>query len=150
MARKKSKSKAPRRRKSKAINLLNLGEGLLVGNIITETVFNSNMWDFFTAGSGLPFSQEFAKSDGTMKVTLLELIQWKGDASNVGSAFGTEFGTGRMDVIKQNLQANLLGGVLTLAGVKVGSKILKKQLRPTFKQVNQVIDMSGFGQMVKV
>ena len=150
MARKRAKSKTPRRRKNKSINLLNLGEGLLVGNIVTETVFNSNLWDFFTAGTGVPFADEFAKADGSQKLTLMELIQWTGGTSNVGTSFADTHGGNRMDVITLNLKQNAMKGVLAMAGIKIGSKILKKQLRPTLRQANNVIKMAGFGEMVKV
>ena len=41
----------------------------------------------------------------------------------------------------------MVGG---LVGIRIGSKVLRKQLRPMIKQSNDVIKMAGFGDMVKV
>jgi len=150
MARKRSKMKAPRRRKNKAINLLTLGENLLVANVVSNTVFGNNLLNFLTAGSGLPFAQETYGADGTSKLTLQELLNWKGDSTNVGQAFADKFGSSRGAVITQNVKTNALNGALMLGGIKIGSKIIKGQLRPLFRDTNKVIKMAGFGDMVRV
>ena len=137
------KMTTPRRRKSKAINLLNLGESLLVGNVITEGLFKMNMYDFFLAGTG--FSNENWTGQGEPKISFRELITWPASATS-----GTGITASRFDVIRENLKSSLVPMVGGLIAVRVGSKIVKKQLRPMLNQGNQVIKMAGFGDMVKV
>ena len=55
-----------------------------------------------------------------------------------------------MDVISENIRNNGVMMVMSLVGVKVGGKFLKKQLRPTFTQVNKLIEMGGMQNTVRV
>ena len=143
MARKRAKAKTPRRRKSKAINLLNLGESLLVGNLITEGLFKMNMYDFFMAGTA--FSNEVWTGQGESKISFRELISLPASATS-----GSGITSSRFDVIKDNLKTSIVPMVGGLVGIRIGSKVLRKQLRPMIKQSNDVIKMAGFGDMVKV
>ena len=137
------KSTTPRRRKSKAINLVNLGESLLVGNVITEGLFNMNMYDFFLAGTG--FSNQNWTGQGESTISFRELITWPASATT-----GSTVTESRFNVIRENLKTSLVPMVGGLIAVRVGSKIVNKQLRPMLTQGNKVIKMAGFGDMVKV
>ena len=130
--------------KSKAINLVNLGESLLVGNVVTQGLFNSNMWDFFTAGTVLNQDTPWT-AQGTSTISFRELIGWPGSATA-----GAGVTSSRLDVISENIRNNGVMMVMSLVGVKVGGKFLKKQLRPTFTQVNKLIEMGGMQNTVRV
>lgn len=144
MARKRGRVTTPRRRKSKAINLLNLGESLIIGNIVTESFFDLNMWDFFTAGTFV--NDDPWTGQGESKISFRELVAWPPSATQDRN----QITASRFDVIKENLKKNGLMMVGGLALTKVGSKVLRKQLRPTLNQVNNMIDFAGFKSMVKV
>ena len=136
MAKRGRKKTTPRRRKSKAINLLNLGESLLVGNIVTEGLFKMNMYDFFLAGTG--FSNEQWTGQGQDKISFRELITWPPSATSDR----TQVTDSRFNVIRENLKTSLVPMVGGLIAVRVGSKVIKKQLRPMINQGNQVIKMA--------
>lgn len=144
MAKRRGRVTTPRRRKSKAINLLNLGESLIIGNIVSESFFEMNLWDFFTAGTFV--NDDPWTGQGEQKISFRELIQWP----NSATTDSTKVTASRFDVIKQNLKDNGLMMIGGLAITKVGSKVLRKQLRPTLNQVNNMIDFAGFKSMVKV
>ena len=144
MAKRRGRVTTPRRRKSQAINLLNLGESLIIGNIVSESFFEMNLWDFFTAGTFV--NDDPWTGQGEQKISFRELIQWP----NSATTDSTKVTASRFDVIKQNLKDNGLMMIGGLAITKVGSKVLRKQLRPTLNQVNNMIDFAGFKSMVKV
>ena len=144
MAKRRGRVTTPRRRKSKAINLLNLGESLIIGNIVSESFFEMNLWDFFTAGTFV--NDDPWTGQGEQKISFRELIQ----CPNSATTDSTKVTASRFDVIKQNLKDNGLMMIGGLAITKVGSKVLRKQLRPTLNQVNNMIDFAGFKSMVKV
>jgi len=149
MAKRGRKKTQRKSKKSKSVNLVSLAESLLVGNIVTSGMFNNDMWNFFTAGTALNRSATVG-ADGTSKLTMMELIRWDGGRGNVGASFEAEFGNSRGAVVMQNLRNNGINMVLGLIITKAGSKMLKKQLRPTFNQINKGLEMGGVSDMVRV
>lgn len=102
-----------------------------------------NMYDFFFAGTG--FSNESWTGQGENKISFRELITWPASATT-----GSGVTSSRFDVIRENLKTSIVPMTGGLIAVRVGSKVIKKQLRPMLNQANQVIKMGGFGDMVKV
>ena len=102
---------------------------------------NNNAWDAITAGTFLN-PKTLTRADGTKRLTLHEILNWKGDKSNVGSAFGSAHGTGVLDVIGQNLKDNwfemAIKSALLGVGFRMGKKILRKPLTAGQKTLNMM------------
>jgi hypothetical protein len=141
MARKRGKS-ARRRPRSRGINLINLGTSVLSANIVTETMFNNDVWSFFFAGT--PLSQAPKTGQGTQTISAYELLTWKPGSPYQGAGKSAT----RFDVVKENLKANAFMGVVSLVALGVGEKVLKKSLRPILRQGNQLLDMGGLKGVV--
>ena len=141
MARKRGKS-TRRRTRSRGINLINLGTSVLSANIVTETMFNNDVWSFFFAGT--PLSSAKRTAQGTQTITAYELLTWKPGLPYQGAGKTAT----RFDVVKDNLKANAFTGVVSLIALGVGEKVLKKSLRPILRQGNQLLDMGGLKGVV--
>ena len=72
MARRKSRRKAPARRRTQTINLAGVAEGALIANAITQGVFNADLKTFFMSTTGQ--SGSLSKTAAGNQVTLRELI----------------------------------------------------------------------------
>tara|TARA_R110000803_G_scaffold117988_2_gene186415 strand:- start:285 stop:803 length:519 start_codon:yes stop_codon:yes gene_type:complete len=172
MARRKSrKASKPRRRNSKAINVLNVAQTYLQTGIITRAAFRTNPIEFLTGQqtsivSGMKFQQStqtwvnysnavtgYNPIANGSAITLPELFGRDGPNNVVpfGGSTGIA-GETAWDAIKENVSLN--GGWITPVvqtavlnvGFTVGKRLMRKQLGLTRK----ALKMANLDGMVKV
>lgn len=151
MARRKSRRKAPTRRRSQTINIMGVAEGALIANAITQGVFNADLKTFFMSTTGQ--SGSLSKADAGNQVTLRELI-----SGATGGSYGISYvqgstkaggpqymrtGTTIGDVIKENLNENGLQMVGSLIAIPIAFKVGSKLAKKPRALVNKVGKMSG-------
>jgi len=156
MARRKSRGKAPARRRSATINLMGIAEGALIANAITQGVFNADLKTFFMSTTGQDGS--LGKLDAGNQVTLRELISGAtggsyGIAYAQGStkAGGVQYmrtGTSLGDVVKENLNENGLRMVGSLIAIPIAFKVGGKLAKKPRALVNKMGKMSGLPMRV--
>jgi len=135
----KRKTAKRRSRRSKTVNLMNLAQGVVVGNAITQGFFNNNIYEFFTGRVDGSFSPG---GDGSSKISLPELIGFGSGGFGTGNIGGVAKGTlGK--VVQDNFSKNggMMIGTVILAPFLF--KFSKKALRPLLTQGNQLFRGSG-------
>lgn len=144
MARRKSRKKQ-QRRTPKTINALNLAEGYMLANVVTETMFRSNPIQFLTGYSNGQFR---IGTDGSNTLTLPEMI--KGTASTVSGGFSEAGVNTPTAIIKYNLERNNSAAKLAmgLVTIPIAFRVGKKVLRKPRSQLNALIRMTGLGVRV--
>jgi hypothetical protein len=154
MARRKSRKKAPARRRSATINLMGIAEGALIANAITQGVFNADLKTFFMSTTGQ--SGSLSKADAGNQVTLRELI-----SGATGGSYGISYvqgttkgaqtyraGVSLGDVVKENLNENGLRMVGSLIAIPIAFKVGGKLAKKPRALVNKVGKMSGLPMRV--
>ena len=137
-----------RRRTTKAqVKILPLAETIVGANILSEGILGNNVWDFLTAGTYLNKTPYGA--DGTSKLTLQEIINWKGDGSNVGSSHASEYGRGVGGVILSNLKSNWFEIMVKTTIAGFGFRVVPKLMRKPIANANKLLKMSTSG-VVKI
>ena len=135
----KRNGKKSRRRKSNNLNLVNLAQGFVAGNILTQGMFGVDPLTFlrgtqgvvgYTASTGVggrpgmqPVSGFTGIAAGTNKISLMELFgSVNSDSAPVGQAI--------MSNLKQNWLPMTSGLILTRIGFRVGKKFARPALTP--------------------
>lgn len=144
MAKRKTKT---RRSRSKNVNLLNVAQGVVAGNILTQGMFGLNAMEFlrgtytvtgYQPGVGGAKGRVIYGYDGIArganKVSLMELF---GAANNDSGSDGA----GKR--VLENIQANWLQMTTGLIMTRVGFRIGKKFARPALTPVRQLLKGSG-------
>jgi len=133
-----------RRRSSKAVNLTNTAETLLVANAVVKGFTGSNLREFIDLSP--------RGANGSNQLTLGELIGGQGfgqATSYAGGAGGTL--EGLMTAVKYNLSQNgtsmLATVILAPMAFKFGKKLLAK---PIIRPANRMLKMAGVSGSVKV
>ena len=143
MARRKA-SKSPRRKTASSVNALNVAEGLVMWNVVSQNLFGIGGLDFFTAGStgSDTFASGYQKgrSGGydTNVITMREV-------------FAMSQGTGKKsitDAIFENAKANAIPLVGMTIAVPIAFKFGKKLTSKPRAQANKLLKMSGLGVKV--
>jgi len=155
MARKKRRS-APKR-----TNLLNVAQSVIIGNAVTQGLFNTNMYEFATGRIGGAYTPG-AISQSNM-VTLPELLGAGmgtfttsisgGQAGQYGSSNtqrSMTVGYGGVvkpatlgSVVQANLQANGVQMVTTLIAAPIAFKVIGKLAAKPRREFNKVAKMVG-------
>jgi hypothetical protein len=150
MARRRIKRKT--RRSPQKTNLLNVAQSVILGNAVTEGLFNVNMFEFVTGridGAYTPGS--VAQSS---QITLPELLgagmgttetirqgqfgAITSSASGYGGVHG-KFG----DVVKANIQANGVQMMTTLVAVPIAFKVVSKLASKPRREFNKLARTVG-------
>ncbi len=135
----KRKGKKTRRRSSNNLNLVNLAQGLVAGNILTQGMFGVDPITFLRGSRGVvgytsgpttgnktayrPIEGFTGIASGTNKISLMELFGAAGsDSAPVGAAI--------TDNIKNNWLPMTSGLILTRVGFRVGKKFARPALTP--------------------
>ena len=143
--------KKTRRSRSKNINLLNVAQGIVAGNILTQGMFGLNAMEFLRGTPNTVMNQSPGSSymtggrptytttysgiaTGANKVSLMELFGASGNDS------GPE-GAGKR--VLENIQANWLPMTTGLIMTRVGFRIGKRFARPALTPVRQLLKGSG-------
>jgi hypothetical protein len=137
MARRKAKRKS---RRKQPIKILNLAQGVVVGNAVTMGLFGTSLRTFLTEGwmqdswktSGNPSSW-----DNSFEITLGEMFRSPTQGRRMSGEAGAPWSMGK--VLQHNLRNNgpMMVGTLLLAGpaFKFGTRALAPLLRPVNKQL---------------
>lgn len=138
---------AKRRRTANNLNLVNLAQGVVAGNILTQGMFGVNPIQFlrgdmgvvgYTAVSptgktgGRPIQGYTGIASGTNKISLMELF---GSANSDSAPVGKR--------IMENLQANWLPMTTGLVLTRVGFRVGKKFARPALTPMRRLLKGSG-------
>jgi hypothetical protein len=156
MARRKSRRKAPARRRSATVNILGIAEGALIANAITQGVFNADLKTFFMSTDG---GGKITTANARAQITLRELI-----SGATGGSYGTSgtstlakvgggstsitYGQSFSDQIKENLNENGLRMVGSLIAIPIAFKVGGKLAKKPRALVNKVGKMSGLPMRV--
>ncbi len=149
MARRKSRSKKTTRRRSKTTNVLTLAKSVIMGNAVTQTLFNTNMWEFATGRVG---GTSLANASGAQwsqsNITLPELVgfgmnvQGGQDAHSYSGYGGIHTGT-LMAQIQSNVQANMVSGLTTLIVTPIAFKVIGKLASDPRREFNKLARTVG-------
>jgi len=139
MAKRRGKAKA-RRRTNKSINLLGVAESVMLANVMTTGLFNTNIQQFITGNTG---SAAFG-FDGSETMSLPEIL---GVGSKV--AFGGNYGSGKsfMGEVKKNLEANWMTMAVGLVAIPIGFKVVSKVTSRPRAQANRLLRNVGIKEV---
>ena len=156
MARRRNKRKTARRA-PKRTNLLNVAQSVIIGNAVTEGLFNTNMFEFATGridGEYTPGALTQSK-----QITLPELLGAgmgvKGARTTVfgGQTYtsgGTDVGYGGVaapdtlaSVLQENLKDNGVKMISTLIVTPIAFKVISKLASKPRREFNKVAKMVG-------
>lgn len=151
MARRRTKSKS-RRSSPKKTNVLNLAQSVILGNAVTQGLFNTNMYEFVTGrinGAFTPGAQ-----GQSSQITLPELLgAGLGAGStttvlNSGSPFATTIqtpGAGYGGVhgsfgqtVMDNIKANGVSTITTLVTVPLAFKVISRLASKPRREFNKL------------
>ena len=110
---------------------------------------NNDAWTAISAGTFLNPNAP-SRADGTSKLTLHEILNWRGDSGNVGSAFAKAHGTGVLDVMGQNLKQNWFEMAVKSALLGVAFRVGKKVLRKPITAGQKTLNMMGLKGTVSI
>ena len=150
MARRRTKRKT--RRSPQKTNLLNVAQSVILGNAVTEGLFNTNMFEFVTGrinGAYTPGSM-----DQSSQITLPELLGAGMGSSEVirqgtfGPITSSAAGYGGVhgnfgDVVKANIQANGGQMMTTLVAVPIAFKVVSKLASKPRREFNKLARTVG-------
>ena len=150
MARRKSRKSTRRRRKS-GISILGVAETVALTNVATQTMFNTNAWEFLTATH---------RSDGSYSranvITLKELM----NPQQLTGYTTTQNAQGRMSqtatyastysIVQQNLKDNWMDGAISMVTIPLAFRLGKSLAKPAISRVNRLLGKAGISSTVKV
>jgi len=130
-----ARRKSPKRRSRKQpIKLLNIAQGVVVGNAITQGFFSTSLAEFTTGRINGAFRPG---GDGQSNVTLPELLGF----ASTPAGLGRNATNSLIDVMRTNIMRpgtpTMVVGTLLLAGpaFKLGKKAMSGLIRPINKQL---------------
>jgi len=145
MARRKGR-KMTRRRKKQGISLINAAETVMLANVATQTLFNTNAYEFIVG------NQSGMRASGVNAISLRELFQ-ANQATYTTKVMGGGTQTvnvGTFGVVKDNLAANWMTGVAGMILIPLGFKFGKQIARPAISKTNRLLSKAGISSTVKV
>ena len=153
MARRKSR-KMKRRSSPKRTNLLNVAQSVILGNAVTTTLFNTNMYEFVTGringaytpgstaqGSQITLPELFGAGMGTTQSALPGSYLGATTTSTVGYG-GVPPGQFGM-TIQENIRNNFASGLTTLIVTPIAFKVISKLAAKPRREFNKVAKMVG-------
>jgi len=151
MARRRSR-KTQRRSSPKKTNVLNLAQSVILGNAVTTTLFNTNMWEFVSGRVG---GNTQAISSGSIytqgQITLPELVGFgmnRGMQGEQGgpqgmTAYGGEMAGNFGAAIQANIQNNAVQGLTTLIVTPIAFKVISKLAAKPRREFNKLAKTVG-------
>ncbi len=137
MARRGKKSQ-PRTKKPVQFRLLDITKGLIVGNIVTQSLFRTNMYEFITGRIDGAFKPG---GDGQAFITLPEIVGFASSPFGIGEkATNSVADVLRVNVMRPGVIPLMIGS-LVLAGPVV--KATKNILRPVTTPLNKSLRQFG-------
>lgn len=146
MARRKSK-KTRRRKTQKKVNLIGVAESVIIANVVTEGLFNTDLKHFLTGRLG---AAAYGPSNKDNIITLPEIlgIDGTGQAINM-QTFSVPFSpVGTMQVIKDNLKTNAMDMTFKLVTIPIAFKVVTKLTAAPRRQANKLLNYTNVGVKV--
>lgn len=147
MPRRSNRRKAPRRRKFKGINVLNVAEAYVMADIWTEAAFRTSPLGFVLGKTskgfgGMPGAGTLGFVSGEQRIGWAELV----------GLHGSHETTDALGQVKANLDMNtVIMAAVKTAATGVGFNIMKKVTRKPRSMVNtQILKPLGLADMVRV
>ncbi len=155
MARRRSRKKT-RRSSPKRTNILNLAQSVILGNAVTATLFNTNMYEFVTGRINGGYNP--GAFDQSSQITLPELLgAGMGSASSMNiptqyggfapvtstSGYGGVHGSSFVQAVQANLQANAVSGLTTLIVTPIAFKVIGKLASKPRREFNKLARTVG-------
>jgi hypothetical protein len=149
MARRRSR-KITRRRRKQGLSLLNVAETVMLANATTQTLFNTNAYNFVAGGSGFGAGNE---------ITLRELFnpnQVVAQRASSGNYLGGSGGGSTSQVastfslVQSNLSENWVMGASQMIIIPLTFKAIKAIGRPGISKINTMLRKVGIASTVKV
>lgn len=138
------KKKKTRTRRNSAISLSGIAEGIMIANVGTQAAFNSNAWDFFTAGTTLNPNTKWT-GQGSQVLSLKEIMNWS-PARVAGSYAGMSSG----EVIMDNLKKNALQMVVSATIIPISFRFGRRLLRRPISQGNKLLKQAGLRSVIRL
>jgi len=143
------KSKKTRRSSPKRTNVLNIAQSIILGNAVTTTLFNTNMWEFVSGKvGGSTFDNSTGSQWSQANITLPELVgfgmnvQGGQDRDSYSGYGGIHSGT-LADQIKLNVKANMASGLTTLIVTPIAFKVISKLAAKPRREFNKLARTVG-------
>jgi len=147
MARRNMKKKAPRRRKSQRINLVNLAESAILADAVTKGLFGANIVGFLTGRVDGKFTPG---ADGYATITLPELMGFNSQGfsfQNIGGRYGSK---SFLEGVQYNLSRKGTQMAATLILTPIAFKVGKQLTAKPRRSANRLLDMTGLKSVVTV
>ena len=153
MARRKSR-KMKRRSSPKRTNLLNVAQSVILGNAVTTTLFNTNMYEFVTGringaytpgstgqGSQITLPELFGAGMGTTTSQMPGSYLGATTTSTIGygGVAPGQFGA----TLQENIRNNFASGLTTLIVTPIAFKVIGKLAAKPRREFNKVAKMVG-------
>ena len=135
-----------KRRKKQGISLINAAETVMLANVATQTLFNTNAYEFIVG------NQAGMTARGVNAISLRELFQ-ANQATYTTRAMGGATQTvnvGTFGVVKDNLAANWMTGVAGMILIPLGFKFGRRIAAPAIRKSNKLLKDVGIASTVKV
>jgi hypothetical protein len=147
MARRRGRARTTRRRRKQGISILGVAETVALSNVATQTLFNTNAYDFLMGGSSFGAANQ---------ITIRELMN-PTQSVRIGTGQqglgGQQYVTGSqstMSLVQANLQANWMNGAIQMVTIPLAFRFGKQLARPAINKVNALLRKAGVASTVKV
>ena len=151
MAKRNGRKTTRRRRKKSGVSILGVAETVMLSNAATQTLFNTNAWEFLTATH---------RSDGSYSranvITLKELMQpnqltgYTTTANAAGRMQTTGTYASTYSIVQENLKENWMSGAISMVTIPLGFRLGKALAGPAIRRVNTLLGRAGISSTVKV
>jgi len=154
MARRRArKTKRKSTRGKGGISLINLAETIALTNALTNTAFNTDVYNFVMGGDGLGGNSV----TGASVISLKELFNPEQSASvrtmstgRVGSSY-TQMKVGNTySLVAQNVRDNWMSGAAQMVLIPLGFRFGRKMAAPAVNKINAMLRKAGISKIVKV
>ena len=154
MARKRArKNKRQSSRRKSGISLINLAETVALTNAVTQTAFNTDVYNFVMGGDGLGGNTVA----GASVISLKELFNPEQSASvrtmqtgRVGSSYSQMKVGNTYSLVAQNVRDNWMSGAAQMVLIPIGFKFGRKLAAPAVNKINALLRKAGVASLVKV
>lgn len=154
MARRKArKTKRKSTRGKGGISLINLAETVALTNAVTQTAFNTDVYNFVMGGDGLGGNTVA----GASVISLRELFNPEQSASvrtmqtgRVGSSYSQMKVGNTYSLVAQNVRDNWMSGAAQMVLIPMGFKFGRKLAAPAVNKINALLRKAGVAGLVKV
>ncbi len=146
MARRKSK-KSRRRKSAKKVNLIGVAEAIVLANVTTEGLFNTDLKHFLTGRLG---AGTYSPSNKDNIITLPEILGIDGTTTgtNMQTSSVPFSPVGTMQVIKDNIRANAMDMTFKLVTIPIAFKVVTKLTATPRRQANKLLNYTNVGVKV--